>query len=172
MAKSYIQLQTQIETLQRQAEQLKAKEIDGVVSRIKVAIAHYGLTAEQLGLGASTRRGRAAGKKRASGAAGVAKYADGQGRSWSGRGPRPAWLREALAAGKSLQDFDASQADSASGAVAASVAKARTKVVKPKRKTGIRFKDQAGNSWSGMGPKPRWFKEAIASGLTPEQLAA
>ncbi|MDM0128070.1 H-NS family nucleoid-associated regulatory protein [Variovorax arabinosiphilus] len=33
------------------------------------------------------------------------KYANGQGKVWSGRGPRPHWLRDALAAGKSLESF-------------------------------------------------------------------
>ncbi|WP_245965995.1 H-NS family nucleoid-associated regulatory protein [Pseudorhodoferax soli] len=35
---------------------------------------------------------------------------------------------------------------------------------------GIKFKDDAGNAWSGFGPKPRWFTEALASGKTPEEL--
>ncbi|MDD3652140.1 H-NS histone family protein [Immundisolibacter sp.] len=26
-------------------------------------------------------------------------------------------------------------------------------------------------TWNGRGPKPKWFKEALAAGKTPEQLA-
>lgn len=26
-------------------------------------------------------------------------------------------------------------------------------------------------TWTGRGPKPKWFKEALASGKTPEQMA-
>ncbi|RZL87182.1 MAG: hypothetical protein EOP82_27390 [Variovorax sp.] len=32
-------------------------------------------------------------------------YSDGAGNSWTGRGPKPRWLKEAIESGKSLQDF-------------------------------------------------------------------
>ena len=50
MKKSLSQVTAQIERLQKEAEALKAKELDGVVSRIKEAIQHYGLTDADLGL--------------------------------------------------------------------------------------------------------------------------
>jgi DNA-binding protein H-NS len=34
-----------------------------------------------------------------------AKYQDGAGNSWSGFGPRPKWLKDAIAGGKSLEDL-------------------------------------------------------------------
>ncbi|HWK83538.1 MAG TPA: H-NS histone family protein, partial [Caldimonas sp.] len=34
-----------------------------------------------------------------------AKYTDGSGRTWSGRGRRPGWVNEALAQGKPLQSL-------------------------------------------------------------------
>lgn len=37
--------------------------------------------------------------------ASVAKYRDTDGHAWSGMGPKPGWLKEALAAGKALADF-------------------------------------------------------------------
>ena len=40
MTESYQKIQKQIEALQRQADKLRQKEIEGVVARIKVAIAH------------------------------------------------------------------------------------------------------------------------------------
>jgi DNA-binding protein H-NS len=43
---------------------------------------------------------------------------------------------------------------------------------KPKNKSPIRYRDDKGNSWTGHGQRPRWFKEAIASGITREELAA
>ena len=36
---------------------------------------------------------------------GTAKFRDADGNVWVGRGPRPQWLRDALARGRSLQDF-------------------------------------------------------------------
>ena len=38
MAKSYSQLQAQIQKLQAEAEAIKAKELDGVIDRIRTAI--------------------------------------------------------------------------------------------------------------------------------------
>jgi DNA-binding protein H-NS len=36
----------------------------------------------------------------------------------------------------------------------------------------VKFKDDAGHSWTGFGPKPRWFTEALAAGKTVEELKA
>ena len=46
-----------------------------------------------------------AGRKPAAKGAAAAKYRDEAGNTWGGRGPRPAWLRTALAAGKQMSDF-------------------------------------------------------------------
>lgn len=46
MAKNtYVDIQQQIARLQEQAEAIKAKEVAGVIARIKEAIVAYGLTA-------------------------------------------------------------------------------------------------------------------------------
>ena len=109
--KTYQQIQQEIEALQKQAEQAKAAEVAGVVSRIKEAIAVYGLTAKDLGLSAvrapAANKGHTASTKRRGrpASAGKPKYRDDAGNIWGGRGPRPTWLRTALAAGKSLEDF-------------------------------------------------------------------
>jgi DNA-binding protein H-NS len=56
--------------------------------------------------------------------------------------------------------------------------KARTGVAKAKdsktqRAAGrIKYKDDAGHTWSGYGPKPKWFTEALASGKTEADLRA
>jgi DNA-binding protein H-NS len=122
MKKSYDQILKQIETLKAEAEEARQKEVGEVIERIRTAIAHYGLTAADLGLargpgrpkgsgraaaGAATKTRRA---RRAGGAGKAAsnravKYRDDQGRSWVGRGKRPQWLRDALAGGKKLEDF-------------------------------------------------------------------
>lgn len=104
MAKSYADIAKQIETLQKQAEELKRKELAEVIAGIKEAIAVYGLTAADLGL--VVKRGPKAGAAKKAGRKKVtAKYSDGTGNVWSGRGPRPIWLREALKTGKTLDDF-------------------------------------------------------------------
>jgi DNA-binding protein H-NS len=107
MAKTYAQIQKQIEELQREAEKLRRDEVDAVIARIKEAIQVYGLTAQDLGLTpaakSSSRPARPAGKAAAKSRS--AKFRDAEGNEWSGRGPRPKWLRAALAAGKALDDF-------------------------------------------------------------------
>ena len=109
MAKSYEQIQRQIAALQAEAEKLRRQEVDEVIGRIREAITHYGLTAEDLGLAAKpvTRRktsGRAKPGKAAA-ATKAAAYRNEAGQTWGGRGKRPQWLRDALAAGRTLDDF-------------------------------------------------------------------
>lgn len=133
-----------------------------MIARIKVAIDHYGITSDQLGLDRAAVRDARSTEKRTAHAA-VAKYQDGQGNSWSGRGPRPYWLRDALKNGRSLEDF-------ASSPVAAQ--KAGIGKGAKKRKSKAKFRDAAGHEWSGMGPRPGWLKDALAAGQTLEQLAA
>jgi DNA-binding protein H-NS len=134
MRKSVAQLEVEVAKLQQRISVVKAKEAEGVISRIKEAIDYYGLTAEDLFSSASregtgTRGGRIASKKSKSTAArklpkldaasavptkpkqktaGVklpAKFADGNGNTWTGRGSTPRWLTDAVASGRSREDF-------------------------------------------------------------------
>jgi DNA-binding protein H-NS len=165
MTQSYQQIQKQIEKLQRQAERLREQEVEGVLARIKVAIMHYGLTAEQLGFGAGSGRSKA--KRRTAkvlSSPRSAKYSDGQGNSWSGVGKRPYWLRDALSAGRELEEFAAE-----TSSPKATTAKPKTS---RKRKPRVVYRDQAGHTWSGMGPRPRWLKEALDAGKTLEEMTA
>jgi len=106
MAKSYADIQQQISQLQREADALKAKEIAGVISRIREAIHHYGITPQEI-FGTHGKRGRPPGKSAAATkkALPAVKYRDERGNAWSGRGPRPRWFKAALEAGKSADDF-------------------------------------------------------------------
>jgi len=112
LAKTYADVQKQIEVLQQEAEKLRRKEIGGVVARIREAIKAYGLTANDLGLTAGQGRThrvsavpKKAGKRRSKSKSGAIKFRDGNGNTWVGRGPRPQWLRSALSAGKQLSEF-------------------------------------------------------------------
>ena len=173
MTESYQKIQRQIEALQRQADKLRKKEAEGVVARIKVAIAHYGLTAEQLGLGGTSKQGQSGARAEsgtdARAGAGVGaspRFADGKGNTWSGRGPRPRWLREAINGGGSIDAFRTQPGK------AAAATSGRRRPEKKKVASQMRYRDQAGNAWSGRGPKPRWLKEALAAGQSLESLAA
>jgi DNA-binding protein H-NS len=129
MPKSLARIEKQIEALEREADSLRKKEAAGVIERIKEAIAHYNLSAQDLGLplSASARRGapargsrrirREAHEQVKNGA--IAKktgprsrhatmsvqFQDEAGNTWSGRGRRPAWLKEALQNGKTLEEL-------------------------------------------------------------------
>ncbi len=103
MAKSLAQIEKQIEKLKKEADALRAKEIEGVVSRIKDAIAHYQLTPAEL-FDAPAKRRRAA-KAPAKKPAAAVKYRDENGNAWSGIGKRPNWFKAALAAGRTAEDL-------------------------------------------------------------------
>ncbi len=114
MTKTYAQIVKQIEVLKQDAEKIRRKEVEGVVGRIREAIAVYNLSAEDLGFG--SKKPKAAGKAlaakpvkrrgaKAAKAPAVVKFRNDSGGTWGGRGKRPQWLRDALAAGKTLADF-------------------------------------------------------------------
>ena len=129
---TFIQLQAQIEKLQKEAAALRKREMTETVANIKKAIAAFGLTAEDLGLTprAATRRARkdtkthrgrpapsagtrslAAKKEGTLGAdkrsVVAPKYRDPvTGATWTGRGKQPKWLSQALGSGKTLADFN------------------------------------------------------------------
>ena len=95
----------QIAQLRQQAEQLRSQERTGVIEEMRKKISEYGITASDLKL-----TGRAVGSRRSASITagrGTAKYRGPTGETWSGgRGRKPRWVTEALAAGKSLSDFE------------------------------------------------------------------
>lgn len=100
MAQTYAELQDQITRLQTEAQQLRQQELATVIAQMRADIKVYEITPHDL-------FGKISSKAPANkaNAAVSAKYADGNGNSWVGRGPRPRWLRDALAVGKKLEDF-------------------------------------------------------------------
>lgn len=141
MAKSVEQIRAQIAKLQEREKVLLQKEAIGVVARIKEAVAHYGITAEQI-FGSN-------------GSNGAAK-------------PEAKRTVTRKAAGKR-----------AASARAATAKTPGTRVAKPAKasspvkgtKVAAKFKDEAGNTWSGRGSQPRWLRAAIASGKALQDFA-
>ena len=171
MSKSYSQLVREMDILKAKAESVRKKELQGVVQRIKEAISFYELTATDLGLanGAPVAKrgpGRP-GRKGKSKPMAAAKFQDGQGNAWSGRGPRPGWFKKALAAGRSPADFEV-----AGGTAAVPAAKKKPPGRKrvARAKPAPKYKDASGKTWSGRGRTPGWFTQAIAAGQTPESM--
>lgn len=116
-----IDIQSQIEKLQKQASDIRAKEFDKTVKDILAQMQAFGITLKDLQQamgkgGAGKGRGKAAGKsaakkpaasKRGAKAGGTvaAKYRGPNGETWSGRGLMPKWLSALVAQGRSKQEF-------------------------------------------------------------------
>ena len=161
MAKTYAELTQQINQLQAQAEARRLSEAKGVIRTINEAIATYGLTAADLKFAqtvltpaASPKTQQAVAPKTAGSAvvkSGGKGYSDGTGNAWTGRGPRPKWLREALAAGGSLSKYEVTSSPKALSPV-------KSKLPAKYRNVGTE------EEWTGRGPKPGWLRRAIESG--------
>jgi len=96
---TYSELVSQAQALMAQAEQVRKQELSNVIADIKAKMKEYGITAEDLG-SAST------GRKSASKSKAPAKYRGPNGELWSGGpGRKPEWVKAALAAGQSLDQF-------------------------------------------------------------------
>ena len=66
----------------------------------------------------------------------------------------------------------APQAKKAKPAKSSTVASGVKAKVKEKAASVIKYRDESGHSWTGFGPKPKWFKEALAAGATEASLKA
>jgi DNA-binding protein H-NS len=158
---TYSDLTKQIQKLQAQAEAIRESERASVIKTLNESIRAYAISAQELSFTPKAAK-TAAPSQRAPGT----KYSDGSGNVWGGMGPRPGWLREAIAQGKRLEDF-------LPGAAAPTKAAAVPKKAAKKKPSGRpTYRDDAGNTWTGMGPKPRWLKEGIAAGKSLEDFQA
>lgn len=110
-----IDLQSQIEKLQKQAAELKAKEFNNTVADIVAKMKAFGITTKDLSAKTTGKskvikasKVAKATKTRKSKAAGVpvaAKFKGPQGETWSGRGLAPKWLATLIAQGRKKEEF-------------------------------------------------------------------
>jgi DNA-binding protein H-NS len=157
MPKSLAQIEAQIAKLQKAAEAIKSKEVAAVVARIHALMKEHGLTVEQLGA-APKQAAKAPRKTRK--AAAPAKTAKAAAPSKGAKAAAPA-----KASRKTAKPVKAAKA-----VKPAKTAKA-TKATKAAKTVGvIKYRDDAGNAWTGRGKRPQWYLNAIASGKTPQQL--
>ncbi|TNF63509.1 MAG: H-NS histone family protein [Burkholderiales bacterium] len=97
---TYSELMAQAQALMAQAEQARKNELAEVIADIKARMKQYGITVADLGGGTTVRK---AGKSKSSA---PAKYRGPNGELWAGGpGRKPQWVRDALAAGKNIDDF-------------------------------------------------------------------
>ena len=107
-----IDIQSQIEKLQQQATDIKAREFDRTVQEVIATMRAFGITPKDLqsGLrsGKSKRKviAKVGRSKAGQGSVTVAaKYSGPHGETWSGRGLTPRWLASLVAQGQKKEDF-------------------------------------------------------------------
>ena len=101
---TYLELRAKGEKLLAEAEELRVKDLNDVIEDIKDKVKTYGLSAQDLGFsgGAGAKRNRSGGSPTKA----AVKYRGPNGETWSGgRGRKPRWVTEALAAGKKIEQF-------------------------------------------------------------------
>lgn len=168
MPKSLQQVLSQIDKLQKEAEDIRAREVAGVIGRIQEAIKHYSLTPEDL-FGAALRKNSTTSKGKRGG---IAKYQAADGRTWSGVGKRPSWFVEALASGKKPEDLliTTSKGTDSKAKTARSTANKSNAKAQGKRAGEPKYHNGEGKTWTGKGTRPGWFVAALEAGKTAEDL--
>jgi DNA-binding protein H-NS len=111
-----IDIQSQIEKLQKQANEIKAKEFGGTVQDILEKMQAFGITLKDLqnakpvkatkaGRGKSNVAIKPVKANKKTGVPVAAKYRGPNGESWSGRGLTPKWLTALIAQGHTKESF-------------------------------------------------------------------
>lgn len=112
-----IDIQGQIEKLQKQAAEIKSKEFAATVRDIQAKMAAFGITMKDLqsrkagkgaakaGRPAKVKAAKAPKAARKAGQPVAAKYRGPNGETWSGRGLTPKWLASLVAQGQSKESF-------------------------------------------------------------------
>jgi DNA-binding protein H-NS len=83
--------------LEREIDQTRRQAKSDAITKVRALMTEYGLSLSDLSSKAPTK---------SAGAKVAAKYRNGTtGETWSGRGLQPKWLKAALAAGRSIEEF-------------------------------------------------------------------
>lgn len=115
-----IDLQEQISKLQKQADDLRAKEFGSTLAEIKAKMAAFGITIKDLtaaagkkSKGVKAARSVKSPKDNASAkpmkkprVAVAAKYRGPNGEVWTGRGLTPKWMKSLIEAGQTKESFE------------------------------------------------------------------
>lgn len=96
---TYNDLIKQIESLTKQAEELRKTEISTVIADIKEKMETFGITLADLGAARASKKNTGT-----TGTKVAIKYRNGTD-TWSGRGRTPKWLADAEAGGANRESF-------------------------------------------------------------------
>lgn len=111
---SLIDIESQIEKLQKQAKQIKTKEFAKTVQEIRETMRVFGITAKDLQTAKTPGRNKSTavpakksrrGVNKLAGSKVAAKYRNADGQSWTGRGLMPRWLKTLVDEGRAKEDF-------------------------------------------------------------------
>jgi DNA-binding protein H-NS len=113
-----IDIQSQIETLQKQANEIKTREFAKTVQEIRAKMSAFGITVKDIQSGkgrgvkakaktalVAKKTGSQLPKKEKAASVVPAKYRGPTGESWSGRGLMPRWLVALVTQGQSKEEF-------------------------------------------------------------------
>ena len=107
-----VDIQSQIEKLQKQASQIKAKEFHKTVREIREKMHAFGITIKDLQSAKKVKSNASPAKKsakpaskRPAGATVAAKYRGPDGQTWTGRGLSPRWMKALMEQGRSKEEF-------------------------------------------------------------------
>ncbi len=114
-----IDIQSQIEKLQKQASDIRTREFDKTVQEIVAKMQAFGISLKDLQIAVARgakakvkpagkpagKPARTAGKKSVSGTTVAAKYRGPNGETWSGRGLTPKWLSALITDGRTKEEF-------------------------------------------------------------------
>jgi DNA-binding protein H-NS len=82
-----------------------AAEKSALIADMKISIADYGITADELGFGVPAKAAVKS-KSTALKTKAAAMYKNAEGKTWSGgRGPKPQWVKDVAAAGGNIEDY-------------------------------------------------------------------
>ena len=109
-----LDIQSQIEKLQKQTSEIRAKDFDATVKDILAKMQAFGITLKDLqpakpGKGRKgapkVREAKAAKPSKRAGVAVAPKFRGPNGETWTGRGLMPKWLAALVAQGQSKESF-------------------------------------------------------------------
>ncbi len=112
-----IDIQTQIQKLQKQASEIKAREFDATLRDILAKMEAFGISIKDIQAASIKPKGRGrpaskvkavakpGSKRKTAGVVVAAKYKGPNGETWSGRGLTPRWLSSLIAQGQSKEAF-------------------------------------------------------------------
>lgn len=94
------ELLAQKDAIEKEIAHTQSQQRSDAIAKVRSLMSEHGLSMSDLALKAPVKSNPAAGGKV------PAKYRNtATGETWSGRGLQPKWLRAAVAAGKTLNDF-------------------------------------------------------------------